>query len=695
MYTPAGAILIPGTVQLTAKDIARRIHVSRCTAIICDEDTVGKVDSALETLENHQLEHKVLVHSATPRQGWHLLTEDIKDVVPRDYSHRTAFSDPAQMFFTSGTTGDPKVVVHTHGSYGMGHWTTGKLWLDLRPREILLNLADTGWAKAAYSSMFGVWMAGSCIFVDGSLRFDPLHVLSILRDFPISVLCAPPTTIGAMIHSLREERLVEIDRMFLFQWLRHCVAAGEALNPELLKAWKEITGLSFREGYGQTETTLVAATLPDMDAKPGALGKDVLGYSVAILNSREEEVQTYEEGEIACRVHPHRPIGLFAGYLDQVDKTQQCFTKDQKYYLTGDKGFKDEDGYINFVSRKDDVIISAGYRIGPFEVESALLEHPAVAEAAAVGLPDAHRGQIVTGFVVLKPPYFDSPEGKLTRELQEHVKKITAPYKYPRRKNFIKANAFRRFADGHFFDNDTPDDERIADERFGDPFGDPFFHHGRGGFPSGDIFEEMDRSLGDFRRMMDGLTRSFGMFDPFRPSIQPDRSGSRPELPPGTIIIGPDMPPPASTPMDPSGTLSPRDRMLKSPAEKQGKSVLPPMDRLPASDQAPGADSDLDALNPEMQPQQTIPGVGKGFFKSVTIRRYRDSNGTFKEEKITRNSDGTEERVITEGTEPGTTNPPPPFALDPPQEQNPVLRDGDIARIFRKFFNRQPEGGRH
>src|SRR5204863_3200187 len=339
----------------------------------------------------------------------------------------TLADDPGLIFFTSGTTGHPKMVLHTQASYGLAHRATGQYWLDLKPDDLHWNLSDTGWAKAAWSSFFGPWHMGACVFsVDARSKFNAAAALRTLAQYPITTWCAPPTALRLIV---REDLSA-----YRFSKLRHCVSAGEPLNPEVFAAWKAATGLSIYDGYGQTETVILVGNFRSRgdQIRPGSMGKPSPGFTVELLDDELREVPIGEEGEVAVRVKPERPLGLFREYWRNPQENALRFQGD--WYLTGDRAMRDEDGYFWFVGRGDDVIKSSGYRIGPFEVESALVEHPAVVEAAVIGKPDPVRGQIVKAFVVLRKEWAASDE--LRRELQEHCKRVTAPYKYPREIDF-------------------------------------------------------------------------------------------------------------------------------------------------------------------------------------------------------------------------------------------------------------------
>jgi acetyl-CoA synthetase/medium-chain acyl-CoA synthetase len=301
---------------------------------------------------------------------------------------------------------------------------TGRFWLDLKPGDLHLNLSETGWAKAAWSSFFGPWNMGAALFVqDARGKFSAMETLDLLQSYPITTFCAPPTAYRMLV-------LEDLGRVKTS--LRHCVGAGEPLNPEVIETWERGTGLTIRDGYGQTETVLLCANFPTLEVRPGSMGKPSPGMQVAVIDEEGAVQPPGGEGDIAVRVRPERPVGIFREYWRNPEATAACQRGD--WYVTGDRARVDEDGYFWFIGRADDVIISAGYRIGPFEVESALVEHAAVAEAAVVGHPDAMRGTIVKAYVILAPGHEGSEQ--LKTELQEHVKRVTAPYKYPREIEF-------------------------------------------------------------------------------------------------------------------------------------------------------------------------------------------------------------------------------------------------------------------
>lgn len=419
----AGMVAMPGTMLLTPKDVAYRFRSADVTAILTDSEGAEKVDSLTEDFP--ALREKIIV-ADQPRVGWRDYERIVSDAAPLGEPVRTRWDEPSLIYFTSGTTGYPKMVLHNQVSYGIGHTTAGRYWLDLQPDDLHWNLSDTGWAKAAWASLFGPWIQGAGVFVQhSSRRFDVRDVLHLTAHYPITTMCAPPTVYRLLI----QEDLSS----YKPQALRRCGAAGEPLNPEVIATWKKATGLVLQDGYGQTETCLLCANFPGVRVKPGSMGLPAPGVDVAIVDDSGNRLPPGQNGHIAVRVEPERPLGLFQEYWRNPEGNAESFH--DGWYFTGDCGRYDEDGYFWFEGRADDVISSAAYRIGPFEVESALIEHPAVVEAAVVGKPDPLRGQIVKAFVVLNNKSLAGE--KLIRELQEHVKQTTAPYKYPREIEFV------------------------------------------------------------------------------------------------------------------------------------------------------------------------------------------------------------------------------------------------------------------
>ena len=418
----ARAVSVPGTTLLTPKDIEYRLNIAEASVVVTDEDNQDKIERVIVRCPT--VKHRIVVGRGA---GWHEY-EPLLGRASAQMAHpRNASDDPMMIYFTSGTTGYPKMVLHTHASYPIGHVITGKFWLDNTPDDLHWTISDTGWAQAAWTCLFAPWNMGAAIFVWDARgkRFEPEETLTMFERFPITTFFAPPTAYRMLV----QEPL----RKYTFPTLRHCLGAGEAVNPEVIAAWKEGTGHHIHEGYGQTETVLVAATFPATPWKPGSMGPAAPGHRLAIVDEDGRELPRGTEGDIAIAVQPERPVGMFSEYWKNPDATAKCHRGD--WYVTGDRASMDEDGYIWFVGRADDVINSASYRIGPFEVESALVEHPAVLEAAVIGKADALRGEIVKAFVVLAPGY--PPTDALAGELQAHVKTVTAPYKYPREIEFV------------------------------------------------------------------------------------------------------------------------------------------------------------------------------------------------------------------------------------------------------------------
>jgi acyl-coenzyme A synthetase/AMP-(fatty) acid ligase len=427
-----GAIPIPCTTLLTPKDIQFRSDIAQAVAIITDDEGAAKFDQV--RTECTAIKYATLTDEANAdtagREGWTRYQQIISEASSEFTGPKTRSDEPCLVYFTSGTVGYPKMVLHTQASYPIGHIITGKYWLDLHEGDLFWNLSETGWAKFSWSNLFGPWSQGAAMFIqDARGKFNPIETLEMLNKYPITTLCAPPTVYRMLVL----DEPMKYMKAYPPKALRHCVGAGEPLNPEVIKVWEDTTGMTIRDGYGQTETVLLCANFPPIQVKPGSMGKPSPGFEVSIIDHDGSELPPNKEGDIAVRVKPNRPPWMFKEYWRNPEATNACIRGD--WYITGDRAYKDEDGYFWFVGRADDVIISAGYRIGPFEVESALKEHPAVAESAVVASPDEMRGEIVKAFVILAPGYTPSPE--LASELQDHVKKVTAPYKYPREIEFV------------------------------------------------------------------------------------------------------------------------------------------------------------------------------------------------------------------------------------------------------------------
>jgi acyl-coenzyme A synthetase/AMP-(fatty) acid ligase len=416
-----GVVISPGTTQLTSKDLEFRANKAEAVCIITNNEIAERFDKVADSCPT--VKTKIVI--SQPRDGWLFYTDEVEKASDQFETAKTRSDDNCIVYFTSGTTGFPKMALHTHSSYPIGHQTTGKFWLDLKPEDMHWNISDTGWAKAAWSSYFGPWSCGAAQFIHHTDRFDPIKTLELLAKYPVTTMCGAPTIYRMLV-------LQDLSK-FKFPSLRHCVGAGEPLNPEIIEVWKRATGCTIRDGYGQTETVLLCGSFPCIEPRFGSMGKPSPSIDLQVIDEEGNVLPPNTEGDIAIRVKPVRPVGLFKEYWKEPDRTASVYRGD--WYLTGDRAYVDEDGYFWFVGRSDDVILTSGYRIGPFEVESALIEHPAVAESAVVSSPDETRGEVVKAFVILAPGFEGSDA--LVKEIQEHVKKVTAPYKYPRKIEFV------------------------------------------------------------------------------------------------------------------------------------------------------------------------------------------------------------------------------------------------------------------
>ena len=421
-----GAVAIPATHLLTKKDIVYRCEAADIKMIVCaGEEVITK--HIIEALPDcKSLEHVVSIGPDIP-EGFKDFQEGIANAVP--------FVKPAQpntnddvmlMYFTSGTTGQPKMVAHDF-TYPLGHITTGAFWHNLHADSLHLTIADTGWGKAAWGKLYGQMLAGANIFVYDHEKFTPADILQKIQDCKITSLCAPPTIFRFLI----KEDITKYD----LSSLEYCTTAGEALNYSVYETFLKVTGIRLMEGFGQTETTMTLGTFPWMEPKPGSMGVPNPQYDIDILTPDGRSAEDGEQGQIVVRTHNGKPLGLFKEYYRDAERTEDAW-HDGVYY-TGDLAWRDEDGYFWFVGRADDVIKSSGYRIGPFEVESALMTHPAVVECAITGVPDEIRGQVVKATIILSKDYKGQESPELIKELQNHVKKVTAPYKYPRVIEFV------------------------------------------------------------------------------------------------------------------------------------------------------------------------------------------------------------------------------------------------------------------
>ena len=422
-----GAVVIPATHLLTKKDIVYRNNMAGTKAIVCCGDPLILEHVASSKAESPTLEKMISVGPEVP-EGFEDFQKGIENAAPFVKPAQANTNDDVMLiYFTSGTSGEPKMVAHSF-TYPLGHITTAAYWHNLTPNDLHLTVADTGWGKAVWGKLYGQWIVGACVFVYDHEKFTPADMLQMIEKYKVTTFCAPPTIYRFFI----KEDLSKYD----LSNLRYITTAGEALNSAVFDTMKKITGLNIMEGFGQTETTLSIATFPWMTPKPGSMGIPNPAYDVDILTPDGRKAEDGEQGEIVIHTNNGRPLGLFKEYFRDPQRTAEVYSDNGTTYHTGDIAWRDEDGYLWFVGRTDDVIKSSGYRIGPFEVESALMTHPAVVECAVTGVPDPVRGKVVKATIVLGRGY--EPSDDLVKEIQNHVKKTTAPYKYPRIIEFVK-----------------------------------------------------------------------------------------------------------------------------------------------------------------------------------------------------------------------------------------------------------------
>ena len=417
-----GAVIIPATNLLTKKDVVYRVNAARVSAIVCTAD--GEVSQAVEDGEPefYGPVQKFLVHGG--REGWLDFDRELESCSPALERIPNKASDPMLLYFSSGTTGYPKMVIHDH-SYAIAHIVTARHWHNVVPDGLHLTVADTGWGKAVWGKLYGQWLCGAGVFVYDYTKFTPKDLLQKIQQYRITTFCAPPTIYRFFI----KEGMEGYD----LSSLTYATTAGEALNPEVYNRFLDYTGLRLMEGFGQTETVLSLANLVNSTPKPGSMGKTSPLYQVEVVDSEGVPVSTGEVGEIVIRADGPTP-GLLMEYYQDPERTKEAWH--DGWYHTGDTVWQDEDGYFWYVGRTDDVIKASGYRIGPFEIESVLMEHPAVLECAVTGAPDPIRGTVVKATIVLMKGYQPTPE--LTKELQDYVKHQTAPYKYPRIVEYVE-----------------------------------------------------------------------------------------------------------------------------------------------------------------------------------------------------------------------------------------------------------------
>ncbi|MDP4132951.1 MAG: AMP-binding protein [Bacillota bacterium] len=422
--TKIGAIIIPGSLQLTKKDIAYRAVAANIETIVCVDDEFVITQTLAAKKEADCIKNLIIVDNLE-KEGFLNFNKEIEKYPDTLTRIENKWDDIMLVYFTSGTTGMPKMVQHNF-SYPLGHIVTAKYWQMVQENKLHMSVSDSGWAKFGWGKIYGQWICGAVIFAYDMDKFIPKHLLQKIEQYKITTFCAPPTMFRFM--------LLEDVESFDLSSLEHCCIAGEPLNPEVFKKWYNLTGLKLCEGFGQSESSVMLANFQWFDVKPGSMGKPSPLYDIKLIDTTGNECEDGEEGSIVVdNMDKYSPTGLFTGFYKNPELTKNIIGG--KFYDTGDVAWRDSDGYYFFVGRNDDVIKCSGYRIGPFEVESALLEHDAVVECAITAAPDSIRGQVVKATIVLKKGY-EGTEA-LIKELQNHVKKVTAPYKYPRIVEFV------------------------------------------------------------------------------------------------------------------------------------------------------------------------------------------------------------------------------------------------------------------
>ncbi|XP_057634114.1 acyl-coenzyme A synthetase ACSM1, mitochondrial [Chionomys nivalis] len=419
-----GIVVMPGTTQMKAKDILYRLQASQAKAIVTTGSLIPEVDSVAS--ECPALKTKLVV-SDHSHDGWLNFQSLMKSASPDHNCINTKMKDPMAIFFTSGTTGHPKMAKHNQGLAFRSCVTSCRNVLKLKTSDILWCMSDPGWILASVGCLTDPWASGATVFIHHLPQFDPKVIIETLFKYPITQCLAAPAVYRMILQQ-------KVDNL-RFPTLEHCSTGGESLLPEEFKQWKERTGIFIHELYGQSEMGLGLGVFRDMKIKKGSMGKAILPFDFQIIDEKGNILPPNTEGYLGIRIKPTRPLGLFVEYENNPEKTAEVECGD--FYNSGDRASVDEDGYFWFLGRGDDVINASGYRIGPSEVENALAEHPAVAESAVVGSPDQKRGEVVKAFIVLTPEFRSRDQEKLVKELQQHVKSVTAPYKYPRKIEFV------------------------------------------------------------------------------------------------------------------------------------------------------------------------------------------------------------------------------------------------------------------
>ncbi|XP_004417451.1 PREDICTED: acyl-coenzyme A synthetase ACSM2B, mitochondrial [Odobenus rosmarus divergens] len=420
----AGLVFMPGTIQMKAKDILYRLQVSKARAIVAGDEVAQVVDTVASDCPF--LKMKLLV-SEKSQDGWLDFKTLLREASTTHCCVETGSQEAAAIYFTSGTSGLPKMAEHSHSSLGIKAKMDAGIWTDLQASDIIWTISDTAWIVNILTSFLEPWIAGACTFIHLLPKFDPVVILKVLSSYPINSMVGAPIVYRMLVQQDLSS--------YKFPRLQNCFSGGETLLPDTLENWRAQTGLDIREFYGQTETGLTCRVSKTMKIKPGYLGTAIPHYDVQVLDDEGKVLPPGMEGDLGIRVKPIRPIGIFSGYVDNLEKTAANIRGD--FWILGDRAIKDQDGYFQYLGRADDIINSSGYRIGPSEVENALMEHPAVVETAVISSPDPVRGEVVKAFVVLAPQFLSNDPDQLTKELQQHVKSVTAPYKYPRKVQFV------------------------------------------------------------------------------------------------------------------------------------------------------------------------------------------------------------------------------------------------------------------
>ena len=417
-----GATIIPASLQLTKKDIVYRANGANVKMMVCVNDAYVLEQVELARPDAPSIENTVIVDGQ--REGWlafdELIENESEAWTRPEGAERTCSKDIMLIYFTSGTTGNAKAVCHNF-AHPLGHILTARYWQQVQENCLHMSVTDSGWAKFGWGKIYGQWICGATIFAYDMDKFVPLNLLQKIQDYRLTTFCAPPT----MYRFMLQEDVSQFD----LSSVQNFATAGEPLNAEVTLAWERLTGKKIREGFGQTEGPVLLATFPWLDPRPGSMGKPSPLLNIKLLDDDGVPVEDGEEGAICVTgLKEAYPPGLFVGYYQDEERTREAVGGE--YYNLHDMAWRDSDGYCFFVGRNDDVIKCSGYRIGPFEVESALIEHPAVVECAVTAAPDPIRGKVVKATIVLAKGY--EPSDALIKELQNHVKKVTAPYKYPR-----------------------------------------------------------------------------------------------------------------------------------------------------------------------------------------------------------------------------------------------------------------------